>query len=146
MCTLVQWRSETIGLFNDRLRIVPKADSQKIAKLISDLDSSEFNIRERATEELDNLGEWAEEALRQTLRQCPSAEVRRRVEALLEKPAAPGWPGVRLRTLRAIEVLEQIGTPEARAALEKLAAVRPENQLAEEARMSLERLAKRPHQ
>ena len=48
------------------------------------------------------------------------------------------WPG-----LRAVEVLERIGTPEARQVLAKLADGAPEARLTQEAKASLQRLAKR---
>jgi hypothetical protein len=69
-------------------------------------------------------------------------EVRQRLELLLEKPAIPRPEG--FRTLRALEVLEYIGTPEAPTILESLAKGAPEARLTEEARLSLDRLAKRP--
>lgn len=63
--------------------------------------------------------------------------MRRRIEVILSEPK---WaPPLSLRTLRAIAVLERIGTPEARRILEKLAggAAAPETR---EAQKSLQRL------
>ena len=47
-----------------------------------------------------------------------------------------------LRVLRAVEVLERFGTPEARQVLEVLALGAPEMQPTHEARASLERLTR----
>jgi hypothetical protein len=68
----------------------------------------------------------------------------------LAPAAAPGRsegptaPPEALRSLRALEVLERVGTPGARRLLEKLSRGAPGARLTREARTSLERLAKRP--
>jgi hypothetical protein len=91
-------------------------------------------------QELRNLGELAEATLRQKLQGNLTLEMRRRVEQLLQKEEAT--PD-RVREMRAIEVLEHIGTAEAKDLLQKLATGTPEARLTQEARASLERLAKR---
>lgn len=72
-----------------------------------------------------------------------SDEARRRVEALLARPRQLRNSEV-LRSFRALEVLDQIGTPEAQAVLQELAEGAPEAHLTREARASLARLAGRP--
>jgi hypothetical protein len=72
----------------------------------------------------------------------PPLEVRRRVSALLkdiehQKAVEP------IQQLRALEVLEHIGTAEARGLLEDLAKGVPEARLTRETKASLARLAKR---
>jgi hypothetical protein len=62
------------------------------------------------------------------------------VEQLLERLKAPSES---LRPFRALEVLEHLGTPEAQQVLESLAQGAPEARLTQEAKASLERLAKR---
>lgn len=62
---------------------------QRLAQLLTDLDHSRFTVREKATTELEKLGDIVEDALRQTLARKPSAEVRRRVEMLLKKLENP---------------------------------------------------------
>jgi hypothetical protein len=73
----------------------------------------------------------------------PSAEARRRVEELLARLKQGEPTGEALRAIRAVEVLEHIGGPEARAVLEALAKGAPEAHLTRDAKPSLERLAKR---
>ncbi len=117
-------------------------DNVRINRLIADLGSDKYAVRKKATEELKELGEQARPALGELLRGQPDAEVRRRAEQLLEE--APSIPSPEsLRRLRAIEVLEHIGTPEARALLEKLAKGAPRARLTDEANAALERLVRR---
>ena len=73
-----------------------------------------------------------------------SAERRRRAELLLIKLAGPLTLPDRLREVRAIEVMEQIGSPEARELLQVLAKGAPGAGLTEEAKASLERLSRKP--
>jgi hypothetical protein len=70
-----------------------------------------------------------------------SPEVRDRVKPLLAQlDRSAGW----LRTLRALQVVESVGTPEARQLLESLAKGAPDARLTREAQASLRRLARRP--
>jgi WD40 repeat protein len=128
-----------------RLRPVAPADPHQVARLLADLESKRYAVRRRATQELANLQELAEPALRKALQGRPSLEVQRRVERLLAKLASLRWnpTSKRLRLLRALEVLEHIGTPGARQVLKTLAGGAPASPLTQEAKASLERLAKR---
>ena len=73
-------------------------------------------------------------------------EARRRVDWLMAQEEAAGAPGPdeRLRLLRAIEVLEHIGTPEARTVLALLAKQSSVPDPGQHAKAALARLAKRP--
>ncbi len=94
---------------------------ERIARLIADLDSNRFTTREEASQELAKLGRRAEKQLNKALQGSPSAEAKRRLEALLQDLAKPKlWPE-RLQAERALEVLEWIGTHEARQVLRDLA-------------------------
>jgi hypothetical protein len=66
--------------------------------------------------------------------------VRRRVESLLQKLEAKSPSVEQLRPLRAVELLEQIATPEARQLLEALAGGSRDAGLTRDARAALERL------
>ncbi len=60
-------------------------DDAAIAQLISDLDNEQFDVREKASRKLEQLGWPAHWALRQALARKRSAEVARRLSQLLEK-------------------------------------------------------------
>jgi WD40 repeat protein len=132
---------QAVPFLAERLRPVSRVTSEQLARLIADLDSDRFKVRNRASEELHRLGAQAEPALRQVLAGKPSPEVRRRVRALLA--ASRTLSDEELHVLRAVEVLEHTGTPSARQVLEALATGVPEARLTREAQASLERLARR---
>ncbi len=117
--------------------------ADRIRRLISDLDSDQFTRREAATKELRALGELAEPGLRKALAKPSSLEVRRRIEQLLPIPPRE-LSSEELRGLRALRVLTQADTPEARRVLESLAQGAPEARLTQEAKAALERLNNRP--
>jgi hypothetical protein len=127
-----------------RLRPVEAPDEQRLTRLIADLDGERFQDREAATRELERLHELAGPALRKALAAQPSAEARRRIEGLLEAHAKPLGHPESLRAMRAVEMLELAGYPEARRLLGSLAKGAPEARLTQEAKASLERLAPRP--
>ena len=137
--------AQAVAHFRKHLRPVPAGDEQRIAGFIADIDSDEFAVRDRAAKELEKLGEAATAACRKTLEGQPSPEVRRRLEALLRQQADRVWDftGERLRTLRALEVLELAGTPEARQLLMKLAGGLPDAWQTREAKAAMGRLEKR---
>jgi RNA polymerase sigma factor (sigma-70 family) len=126
-----------------RLRPVSEVEPKQVALLLANLDSDDFAVREQATADLEKLGESANPALRQALEGKPSLEVRRRVGALLQKLRKESLGPERLRELRALEVLEQIGGDEVRELLHRLADGLPEAGLTQEAHAALERLDRR---
>jgi RNA polymerase sigma factor (sigma-70 family) len=126
------------------LRPVPPVDERKVARLLADLGSEEFTVRQQATEELEKLGSLVESELRKVLAGQPALETRRRVEQLLEKATADQVPsGEALQVLRAVELLERSGSAEAKDLLEALAKGAPGALATRQARASLDRLAKR---
>jgi DNA-binding transcriptional regulator YbjK len=109
---------QAVPLFQKYLRRVRAPEAQHLARLVRDLDDDRFPTRERAAAELEQLAELAEPALRQKLTERPTPELQRRVEQLLAR--LESFSPDQLRVLRAVEVLEQTGTPEARRLLEAL--------------------------
>jgi WD40 repeat protein len=117
--------TQAADLVRRSLKPAPKDQSERIAGLIRDLNSATFAKRVQAGKALMDLGEDAAEALRATLKGQPSEEVRRRVEELLTRLTDKGPAPNYLRGLRAIRLLGWLNTPEARRALEVMAAGAP---------------------
>jgi WD40 repeat protein len=136
---------EALPYLRERLRPVRPVPAKRLADLITDLDSDRFRTREDAMRELQQLGEQAVAACRAALAERPSPERRRRLQALIERQAHERLilSAAGLRAMRAVEVLEAIGTAEARRHLEELAAGAPEARLTREARAALDRLTRR---
>jgi RNA polymerase sigma factor (sigma-70 family) len=119
----------------------PAVDDKRIARLIADLDDDSFEVREGASAALAKLGGAAGPALRRALERTPSAEVRRRLEALVAELDKTSVTPQHRRALRAVEVLEEIGTPEAEKLLARLAEESPDAELAAAAKAALKRMA-----
>jgi hypothetical protein len=146
MQALLAAGGQAVPFLKARLRPAPALDLGGIDRLLADLDSDEFAVREQATRGLRQLGEGARPALRKALAGTASAEQRRRLKALLQELGGVRSPEL-LRELRSVEVLEQVGTPGARQVLESLAGGGADARLTREAKASLERLAgRRPAQ
>src|SRR5262249_28100005 len=135
---------QTVNLMGKHLRPMPAraTPSVEVAHLLRDLDNDDLKIRDQATRRLEDLGAAAKAVLGETLEDAPSPEVRRRIEELLTRLEEPSSVSDRLRPLRAIKVLEQIGTPDAKKLLETLTKGRPEAAVTKEAIAALKRLAK----
>jgi WD40 repeat protein len=117
-------------------------DAATLTYLVGQLDAGRYATREAAGKRLERVGKPAVEPLLAALKGNPSLELKERIEKLLTRierthGMAPWW-----QSLRGIEVLERIGTPEAKellAALAKGAEAAPSTRMAAEA---LERLRK----
>jgi WD40 repeat protein len=137
---MVDRPGETVTLLRSRLNPEAPANRAWLDKLLLELQDNRFAIRKKATEELEKLGELAEPALRKVLEANPPLEVKMRIEQLLQKLDGPVTHPDRLRALRAIEVLEELGTAEAREVLQTLTKGTAEARLTQEAQAALERL------
>jgi hypothetical protein len=129
-----------LSVLRTKLKPAPEVDAKTIRRLLAELDSNVFAVRQKAFEQLDDLGELAAPMVRQTLENNPSLEARRSLEALIKRPCLVRTAETR-RRVRAVEVLERIASPEARRILSDLAggaAHAPETQ---EAKAAIERLA-----
>ncbi len=141
--TLASAPEQAMPLLHERLKPAQAPDRERIRKLLADLDSDQFAMREKARQGLAELGELAEPALRKALADKPSLEARRRIEALLANLRAPVTRPETLRALRAVAVLEDIGTPSAQRLLEELAKGTPQARQTREAKAARKRLQQR---
>jgi dipeptidyl aminopeptidase/acylaminoacyl peptidase len=135
---LIAASEQSVGFVKDRLRPAPAANPTEetaISKRIADLDSDAFEVREKRMRELETFGDAALPALRKALKDSASAESRRRVQRLLNT-----IENAARQDLRGIEVLERIGTREARAVLESLVKGAPEAPRTREAKAAIGRL------
>lgn len=108
--------------------------------LVADLGDDGFAARERATAALREYGPVTAAALREVVAKSSSAEARRRAGELLREMESGVIPPGEFRALRAVEVLEWIGTPDARARLRELTQGAPDARLTRAATAACKRL------
>jgi RNA polymerase sigma factor (sigma-70 family) len=133
---------KSIPFLREQLLSPSFPDERQIGRMIMDLDDDSVMVREKATKELTKLGKYGEPPLRRALENKPSNEVRSRVELVLRrlhglKPS----PDV-VRIVRILDILERIGTPEARKLVETILQNTEEPRVISEAKGTLERLKK----
>jgi RNA polymerase sigma factor (sigma-70 family) len=134
--TLAATPETAVALLGAHLKPAAAPDSERIRRVIADLDSDRFAAREAAFKELESLGNPARPLLRKALDGATAPESRRRLQQLLESQA--NTPEER-RGARAAAALELIGTKEARGLLEKLSRGAADALLTLEAKDSLRR-------
>jgi hypothetical protein len=132
--------AQALPLLRKELRPAIAVGGEKIAKWVAELDDRRFAVREKALAELKRADDQAWPALRKVLEGQPSLELRRRVLQLLTGADSLLPAGERLRAARSLELLERLGTAEARRLLTGLAGGAPEAWLTCEARAALRRL------
>jgi WD40 repeat protein len=115
----------------------------KVARLLADLDHDDFGVREKATSDLIAMGPAAAAAVKKAVETTKSREVRRRAEEVLNLIGkVPTLPSLDVVPARAVEVLQRVGTADARALLESWADGPPDAPLTREARLGLALLGK----
>jgi hypothetical protein len=132
----------TLDLLGQRLRPITDAKTHEAAAWLAQLDSPEFEVRSRAAQRLGELRDAALPLLERAREKRPPLEAWRRLEGLRGTldPRSPES----LREVRAVQVLEYIGTDEARRLLHRLAGGLPQARLTREAQGALGRLNRRP--
>ncbi len=114
--------SATDAFLKAQLKPAAPLDRKRIADLIAQLDDNQYEVRDRAHGELLNIGAHLVPDLDTALAGNLPAEPRRRLEDLRTKLTDGILRGDHLRLHRAVELLERLGTPEARQVLHSLAA------------------------
>lgn len=116
--------------------------SADLDRIFTELGSEDFTTRERASKKLAEYGELVVPEVRKRLEGNPSAEVRQRGEMFLKQLDKAHPSTTRLRQIRAVELLEGLGTPTERKLLTELAAGAPSAALTRDAVAALKRLGK----
>jgi hypothetical protein len=108
--------NRTVQFLKQKLLLPPNLDTRTIRKFIADLDSNNFATRETASNILLLMGQDAYRLVRAARGAAPSREAGRRLTEILEQYEGPdGSPRKPiLRCLQAVEILDEINTPEAR--------------------------------
>lgn len=139
IAVLVGAPEQSVGMLGSRLAPAESASAEQFDRLVARLDHEDFAEREEASRRLAVFGAAARGALERALTKAPSAEQKHRCEELLAKMDGPPAPET-LRSLRAVEALESIGTAEARRIVQKLAEGAPGAMETVDARAALKRL------
>jgi RNA polymerase sigma factor (sigma-70 family) len=140
MNALVASPERAVELIKQRLQPAALPSARQITALVADLDSGQFAVRQRARNELAKLGEDAAPALRKALTEKPSPEASQQIERLLDMIERQLPAAASLQALRALEVLERIGSRQATQLLETLATGAEGCRLTVEAKAALGRL------
>jgi HEAT repeat protein len=132
---------QAVPFLRDCVKPAVPADPKILQRLIADLDSENFDVRSTAVAGLDKLGELAVPALEKARVGKVTLEARRRIEDLLGRLLDSPLTAEQIRLVRAVEVLEQTGTPEARQLLKALAQGAPGALATQHAQAALDRIA-----
>jgi hypothetical protein len=142
MVALVRRPAEAVTFIRQKLP-ARSPDSDTFKKLVSELDHPRFESRDAAQNAIGRMGNSARRMIDEALRNADSLEAKRRLTALAGRLTFT--EGDRVRWLRVVELLERLGTPEARATLALFRHVEyPE--ASDDAVRSLDRLARRHDQ
>jgi RNA polymerase sigma factor (sigma-70 family) len=121
LCDLVAAPAQAVALLNQRLRPAPALDPKAVNRLIAAVGDPAFDVRKKATAALLQLDERVVPVIDNVLAGKPALEVRIRLEKIHATLSGMVLAKEKLRSYRAIEVLERLGTPEARRLLQRLA-------------------------
>jgi RNA polymerase sigma factor (sigma-70 family) len=144
LLTLSANPGQALAKVKTELQQAPRVDSKLIGQWVADLDDKKFAVREKAVSELKRAGDLAWPALRSVVDNPPSLEAQKRARQLIGNQDDPLLPVPdRLRLIRSLELLERLGTPEARELVQILADGAPEAWLTQEAKSMLPRLKAR---
>src|SRR5262249_20417122 len=76
---------QAVPFLEKQFKPVVPADPAKVEKLIKELDDAKFPVRQKATEELEKMGDLVEAALEKAREAKPSVETLGRIDRLLDK-------------------------------------------------------------
>jgi hypothetical protein len=138
--------SDHVGFVAERLGkiAIDKDLLARVQKLTKDLDADDFDVRDRATDELVKLGAPAFEAVQALAGAATNDEVRYRARLVMRRMNAVGAPVSSAgRLARVVRVLERADTAAARDVLTKMEGGEYGFDIAADAKAALARLKKK---
>jgi hypothetical protein len=142
---LLAGAADHVAFVADRLGklAIDKDQLARVRKLLADLDADDFDVRDRATDDLAGLGAAAYAGVRALAAAAPNDEVRYRANLIVRRMNLTGVPVSSAgRLARAVRLLERADTGAARALLGKMEAGEYGFDTAADARAALARLKK----
>jgi hypothetical protein len=132
---------EAVAVLKGKIRVDPEGDRAAIFAAVAELGSATYAVREKAAARLEAFGYRFNCYAAEALARVDNLEQKRRLVGLHERILATGIDAESLRLGRAVYVLEHIGTPAARQALETIARGHVRDVTAESAKAALQRFA-----
>jgi WD40 repeat protein len=132
--------AETVKLFAERVKPTAALEPGRIQRLLNDLGSETFAVREAASKELRGLDEQVIPYLEAALKRAKPLELRLRVKSILEENKRAGITSEQIRQVRAVMVLELLGNGASKELLRRWAGGPGEARLTREASLALRRL------
>jgi RNA polymerase sigma factor (sigma-70 family) len=108
-----------VSFLEEKIPMKKPLDEAKVTRFIQDLESEQFAVREKAEKDLRELSNQAELYLRQALDKGPSAEVKQRIEKLIQEIEAQKLTSSERREIRAVQAMKWMNTDAARKLLTK---------------------------
>jgi hypothetical protein len=133
-------RRGDVAFLARKLRAVSAADVERIGRVLTALDDDDFDVRQKAKTDLSGLGAEALPWIYRALSDGVTLEQKARLHEWLNTTRSQHFTPEMRRQLRAVWVLERIGSLEARRLLRRLEGV-AEADLTREARAASKRLA-----
>ncbi len=132
--------ADAVQFLGEKVKPATALDGGRMQRLLADLGSDVFAVREAASKALAGLDEQATPYLEEALKRTQPLEIRARVTRLLEQRRRPALPAEQIRQVRAVMVLERIGDGAAKDLLQRWASGPAGARLTMEAAAALKRL------
>lgn len=117
--------ADAVAFLQERVKPAAPLDSKRVEQLLRQVGDETVQVRDQAISELRQIGERIAPALDTALAAQPPLETKRRLEELRDQVTSLRLDGERLRVYRAVEILERIGSSQARQVLQSLATGAP---------------------
>lgn len=137
---LISHPEQTVQWLEQHLTAGPVLDPQEIPHLVKQLASDDPPIHLKAAAALQRFGSAASPILFAALAKADDRLYRMRIEEILNRSGKFPTPPAQLQRLRAISVLEKIGSPSAVSFLKSIAEHAPPTAVSDEAQAALDRL------